>query len=664
VAVTESRVELTIFRRADGPLTKRISLSSDGSIKSDGSECVMGRGTARRFMSDRMEGCADLIGRLSSDEALALGTLRSDLPEEVEVVCKKYLNGVTRPNLIARTQDYIVYRPGELALVLLDFDAKGMPPVVADQLAEKGGFWSALVKIIPEFARIARVERASTSAGLYDKRTGKTFPGSEGRHVYLLVKDGTDNERFLKALHERCWLAGLGWKMVGASGQLLERSIVDRVCGTPERLVFEGRPVLVSPVAQNDAARKPVAVEGDPLDTIAVCPSLIVAELAKLRELREKENDRLAGESARVRETFVERQSRRLVDRTDMDLRTARKIIERQCDGVLLPNIELLFDDPQFTGKTVADVLANPAEFEGATLPDPLEGVEYGRCKARVMRRADGSMWINSFAHGWTTYELRLDFAAVKAVLEKTVPEDVVETLGRLVPIADLRDDEVEILRNLANKISGIGKRTLDRKLKKLRHGDPDGEPHADLIEAFNAQYAVVSEAGKAMIYQRVRDPMLGRYVIVRSRFDDFRRFYQNQSIELVSADGVLKTKATGDFWLDHPKRRQYLGGVVFDPTGKAASDYWNLWSGFDREPRAGDWSLMHDHVFKIICARNPTYCDFLLNTAARMFQHPNYPPKSRLSCAARKAPAKVFSASISSRRGGSTAPTSQTRNT
>lgn len=60
-------------------------------------------------------------------------------------------------------------------------------------------------------------------------------------HVFILVQDGRDCERFLKTLHLRCWLAGFGWMMVGAGGQLLERSIVDRVVGSPERLGFEGR---------------------------------------------------------------------------------------------------------------------------------------------------------------------------------------------------------------------------------------------------------------------------------------------------------------------------------------------------------------------------------------------------------------------------------------
>ena len=62
--------------------------------------------------------------------------------------------------------------------------------------------------------------------------------------------------------------------------------------------------------------------------------------------------------------------------------------------------------------------LVDPDKFEGATLADPLEGIEYGICKAQIMRRADGTIWIDRFAHGRTVYELKIDAAAVRARLE------------------------------------------------------------------------------------------------------------------------------------------------------------------------------------------------------------------------------------------------------
>ena len=54
-------------------------------------------------------------------------------------------------------------------------------------------------------------------------------------------------------------------------------------------------------------------------------------------------------------------------------------MIARQCRGILLPDVALPFDDADLAGITVADVLADPARFEGATLADPLEGIDYGR---------------------------------------------------------------------------------------------------------------------------------------------------------------------------------------------------------------------------------------------------------------------------------------------
>jgi hypothetical protein len=104
--------------------------------------------------------------------------------------------------------------------------------------------------------------RRSTSAGLFRTDTGEKIAGSDGIHTYVLIKDGADSERFLKALHQRCWLCGLGWLMTGAAGQLLERSIIDRAVGRPERLVFEGPPALIPPLEQDQESRRPIVHEG------------------------------------------------------------------------------------------------------------------------------------------------------------------------------------------------------------------------------------------------------------------------------------------------------------------------------------------------------------------------------------------------------------------
>jgi hypothetical protein len=475
-------IEITRLAKTTGPLTKRISLAPDGSLLSDGSACTMSTGTGWRTIFATLAEFADGISGLSPNEAIALGTLRSDLPNEVQIVTKRQLeklNGTTADNLIARSADYIVYRFGQPALALIDIDTKGMPDAVGDKIREYGGFRAALAIVVPALEQTAQVVRRSTSTGISRTDTGAPLPGSNGAHIFPLVKDGSDVDRFTRTLHDRCWLAGLGWMMVGAGGQLLERSIVDRMVGAPERLVFEGAPVLDPPLLQDLASRKATVTDGEPLDTLAACSPLTIVEQAKLCDLRAKEAHRLAPDRAKAREQFITEQAARIAARTGCTVHAARRTVEKQCDGVLLSGVLLAFDDADTEGCTVNDVLADPNRFVGATLADPLEGIAYGRCKAMVMRRADGSIWINSFAHGRTVYELQHDGSAAQLKLRSVAPADVPDEFVRIVLESGLDETETDDFRNLAHDISGIGKRALDAKLKTARKKQAKGRAEA-----------------------------------------------------------------------------------------------------------------------------------------------------------------------------------------
>jgi hypothetical protein len=353
------------------------------------------------------------------------------------------------------------------AFALLDYDSKGMPPALAAELKRVGGFWDALKKVLPRLIGVAHLTRRSTSAGLSRADTGEALPESDGIHIYVAAKDGADSERFLRALHDRCWLAGFGWMMVSSSGALLERSIVDRMVGGPERPVFEGGPVLVPPLQQDTESRRPIAVEGAALDTVAVCPPLTIVEQSRLDQLKARERGRLVPEMAKAREAFVEAQTKKLVARTGMSEKAARQVIVRQCEGVLRPDIVLPFDDPELAGRTVGDVLANPEFYEGETLADPLEGVAYGRCVAKIMRWADDTPWINSFAHGRTIYTLTRRPSVRRAM--ETAKDDVVATFARLAAGADIDAVERAELRQLAKTLSGIPLSAIDDALKSAQ---------------------------------------------------------------------------------------------------------------------------------------------------------------------------------------------------
>jgi hypothetical protein len=461
--------EIILITKAGGPLTKQIRLDENGELRSDGSACVMSRGTAQRRLLAGVGDLAALIGDLRSNQAIALGALRHGLPDQVNVATKRAINGHAATDLIARSADYIGHGAGQPGFALLDYDSKGMPADVGERIKNAGGFWKALKTVVPKLGDIARIRRASTSAGIYRTDTGLKLPGSNGLHIYLGIQDAADSVRFLKVLHDRCWLAGLGWLMVGAGGQLLERSIVDRMVGAGERLVFEGPPILVEPLAQSIEARRPDVRDGDLLDTREACPPLTIVEKAELSRLHGVAKHALAGEAAKARETYVKDKSEDLVARTGMTVRAARETIERQCNGILTPAVVLPFDDPELVGKTVANVLADPAAFEGETLADPLEGVDYGSTKAMIMRRSDGTPWINSFAHGRTTYELKHDAAGVRAAMDRATENEVVAALVEMILRTEVSATEEESLIAAAHKRTGIGIRPITRQIKQAR---------------------------------------------------------------------------------------------------------------------------------------------------------------------------------------------------
>jgi hypothetical protein len=464
-------VELTLFAKHVAgpdatPLSKVISLNG-GDIHSDGSACIMSRGDARRLPVASADALARTIAGLSSLEALALGRLRPDLPAKVAVVAQRNLNG--QPGIIARTGEFVCYRDGTPGYALIDFDRKGMPAEVAAQIADAGGTWAALCMVCPGLAQATRVSRPSTSSGLFHAQTGQRYPGSGGEHIYLAVADATDGERFLRALHERAWLTGLGWFDVGAAGQLLDRSLVDRMVAGPERLVFEGAPVVNPPLAQDAAARMPVVTAGKIIDTRAACPQLTPFERERLTELKRADRHRVADRASDARARFVSTQAARLADKHGVPIAAARRMAELWIGGELLPIIGLPWDDASLDGFTVGDVLSDPQRFVGETLADPLEGIEYGRSKAIVMQRADGSLWLHSFAHGRTVYELRFDAAAIEAVIRATPKNAMVETFLRLLPVATLAPDQETQLRDLLCDLAAVKRRPVDVRIKRSK---------------------------------------------------------------------------------------------------------------------------------------------------------------------------------------------------
>ena len=397
-------IELTRLIKANGPLTKKLHLTAGGKLDNDSTQCQMATGRIERIQLDDWREFGPLIEATPRNVAWALGSMLDGLPDTAHLTVKDDPQ-TGQSGFVARTADNFIYRPNRPAFILIDFDLKGMPDDVKARIEALGGFAGALTSVAPAIADAGYIERRSTSAGVHNPETGETYP-SEGRHLYLLAQDGADARRFLYALHDRAWLNDLGWHMVGKAGQMLERSIIDRMVCAPERLVFEAAPDLEAPLKQRE--RKATVHDRPPLDTKDACADLTARETAEIKRLKAASAEDKKDEAAKAKAAFVEERTAKLVAR-GVDPAKAKETAEARSQGVLKEDVTLEFDDRAIGTKTVADVLADPEAYIGKALADPIEGVEYGRQTAKVLRRPTGEVFINSYAHGGAQYRLVRD---------------------------------------------------------------------------------------------------------------------------------------------------------------------------------------------------------------------------------------------------------------
>ena len=134
---------------------------------------------------------------------------------------------------------------------------------------------------------------------------------------------------------------------------------------------------------------------------------------------------------------------------------------------MLLPYLELDFDHLGLV--SVADVLANPDQFVGETLADPLEGAEYGRCKAKIIQADDGGLFIHSFAHGRAFYLLRHDARSAKAAIAQAPAGGIVDYAMAILAASEMEADELADFAAGVAKAANISVPAVSSRIAKLR---------------------------------------------------------------------------------------------------------------------------------------------------------------------------------------------------
>lgn len=627
-------VRLTRMEKAGGEcLSKRGEIGPDGKPVMHGSDCAMFAGTAFPVVVDGPAGLARLISSLTSSMALVAGSL---VPEgdAIPIVTDKRADPAA--GTYSRTLKNLRYIPGAPAVGLVDFDQKGMPRAVRERIKALGGIEAALASIIKGMDGCARVTRASTSAGLYNAETDERFPSNGGAHFYLFVEDGADFARMLKDAQGRAWLDGLGWIQVGKRGAKLVRSIVDISVGSPERLIFEGRPLLAHPLAQDEEERRPVPHDGPLLDTRAAVPHLTDEEEATLKALVSAAKEALEPEAATAREkAAVEISAER-----GIPIERARVLISSSLRGTILDGDTLDFDDPAIGRVTVAEVLRDPDRYHEETLADPIEGREYGRAKAKLFANASGKIIINSFAHGAGLYRLKLSPDTIGELVQAADAKEAPFLLARLLPhCSDRNRVDEERLVKLAAKVGDVGVRAVKSLISEAsakrraeaeekREGGPvdAGDPLAPLlaaVEELNKSYFVADMAGRGVIASIAMDSALERERLVLSKREDIRLLYNHRHVLTGwSSKGFEIWKDVGSAWIEHPNRRTYRR-IELIPSGDCPPDTFNLWRGFGVEPKAGPFKTIEWHLRNIICSGDPDHFAYLMDWLAYCVQHP-----------------------------------------
>lgn len=155
--------------------------------------------------------------------------------------------------------------------------------------------------------------------------------------------------------------------------------------------------------------------------------------------------------------------------------------------------------------------------------------------------------------------------------------------------------------------------------VEALRGASDVRPPTSDVIRELNSTFFFTNENGKSLIYEEMDEEDDDGSDLRSHTTEDFCKMFRNR-FQMVEGKKVK----LGDYWLDHPERRQYLKGVIFDPRSRERKGYYNLYRGFGLEPSGeGSWSRLREHLRSVVCGGVDEYFQYLMNWLARAVQFP-----------------------------------------
>jgi RecA-family ATPase len=264
----------------------------------------------------------------------------------------------------------------------------GRPPLSYDELDR------ILCEVWPEWGGADRMWRPSASS-LVITPDGVEPPPLGGVHGYAFVPDASKIPEIGEELFMRLWLAGYGYYVIGAAGQLLLRGVIDAQVWRPERLFFEAQPH----VSDGITLKEPESViyrgsryfhpAGLGSADKAKYGALVDAEYRKLKPQAEPK------QKAHIEKVYKEAKARG----KPVKKSTLRKAVQSL---TLSADYPIQLPDGSFV--TVGEMLADPKKWHEQRFPDPLEP---GSDKRIAVAYSDQEVpVVYSHVHGGITYRL------------------------------------------------------------------------------------------------------------------------------------------------------------------------------------------------------------------------------------------------------------------
>lgn len=439
----QSELTFSVVTSADQkPIAKRFWINDRGELESQtAATLVNGHIAIERAKS--IASFAARLDQLSTNQAILHGLPSLPVARVVTQGQLERMKSDERQGVIARTRDHLHFAdaPG---CVMIDFDATGAPQALLDSVASPEQARDLLLSAVPELKNAPMLWRPSSSSYLYDG--AREVQGLRGQRVYLPLIRASDIPSLGNLIYDRLWLRDYGFVVLSASGQLLERTLVDRTVWQPERLDFAAGPVCEPPLERRAPAAR-LWNEDAPLFDARVVAGITGQEQRSIQAKRKAAAAALRDAAREQRRSWVKLHAPQIAKVAGIAGDTAEAIALEAVEHRVLRS-DFLLTSEDGARVAVRDLLADPDVWHGRRFFDPLEP-EY-RADSRIARANlhpdHGGAYLYSHAHGGVRYKLANDRETIQ-LIGGALPHIVDRTSAIMAEDADIFQLQDQIVR-------------------------------------------------------------------------------------------------------------------------------------------------------------------------------------------------------------------------